>query len=201
MPGCGNQATPLPSTWLLCKEEAHLADARFEEEFSTARFYQKNQTHTCVVPLDPSISDDDSLDDDISDPNYVPVPDQHNEDSSDTTEGQPPTSKRRCRRPVLEEVHEEEDDEEDVGHATPQEERNTTNIDDGILALRWKDNKAVTMLSNDLGVYPVTTCSRYYKETKHKEQLQCPNVIKSYNANMAGIDKSDMLLHLYRTPL
>ncbi len=29
----------------------------------------------------------------------------------------------------------------------------------------------------------------------------CPAVIKSYNANMGGIDKSDMLVHLYRTPM
>ncbi|KAA0196450.1 hypothetical protein HAZT_HAZT000793 [Hyalella azteca] len=95
-------------------------------QFSTSRFYQKNQTHTTVVPLDPSISDDDSLDDDISDLNYMPVPDPHNEDTPDTTEGQPPTSKRRCRRPVLEEVH-EEDVEEDMDTATPQEKRSTTN--------------------------------------------------------------------------
>lgn len=73
--------------------------------------------------------------------------------------------------------------------------------DDGILALRWKDNKVVTMLSNDLGVEPVSTCLRYSKETKKKEEVLCPKVIKSYNANMGGIDKSDMLVHLYRTPM
>ncbi|KAA0195347.1 hypothetical protein HAZT_HAZT003510 [Hyalella azteca] len=61
-----------------------------------------------------------------SDPNYMPVPDLHNEDTPDTTKGQPPTSKRRCRRPVLEEVP-EEDVEEDMGTATPQEKRSTTN--------------------------------------------------------------------------
>ena len=73
--------------------------------------------------------------------------------------------------------------------------------DDGILALRWKDNKVVTMLSNDLGVEPVSTCLRYSKDTKKKEEVICPKVIKSYNAHMGGIDKSDMLVHLYRTPM
>ena len=73
--------------------------------------------------------------------------------------------------------------------------------DDGIMALRWKDNKVVTMLSNDLGVEPVSSCSCYSKETKKREDVICPNVIKSYNANMGGIDKSDMLVHLYKTPL
>ena len=73
--------------------------------------------------------------------------------------------------------------------------------DDGILAVRWKDNKVVTMLSTDLGVEPVTTCQRYSNETKKKDDVPCPEVIKSYNANMGGIDKSDMLVHLYRTPM
>lgn len=34
-----------------------------------------------------------------------------------------------------------------------------------------------------------------------KEQVSCPAVIKSYNANMGGIDKSDMLVHLYHIPM
>lgn len=76
-----------------------------------------------------------------------------------------------------------------------------TTTDDGILALRWKDNKVVTMLSTDLGVEPVSACLRYSKVSKRKEEVICPNVIKSYNANMGGIDKSDMLVHLYRTPM
>ena len=73
--------------------------------------------------------------------------------------------------------------------------------DDNIMALRWKDSKVVTVLSNDLGIEPVSTCSCYSKETKKKEDVPCPQVIKSYNANMGGIDKSDMLVHLYRTPM
>ena len=73
--------------------------------------------------------------------------------------------------------------------------------DDNILALRWKDNKTVTILSTDLGVQPVSKCLRYNKDTKKKEEVICPSVIKSYNANMGGIDKSDMLVHLYRTPM
>ncbi|KAJ8416033.1 hypothetical protein AAFF_G00380550 [Aldrovandia affinis] len=73
--------------------------------------------------------------------------------------------------------------------------------DDGILALRWKDNKVVTLLSTDMGVEPMSSVYRYCSDTKKKEQVSCPAVIKSYNANIGGIDKSDMLVHLYRTPL
>ncbi|KAJ8402192.1 hypothetical protein AAFF_G00370570 [Aldrovandia affinis] len=73
--------------------------------------------------------------------------------------------------------------------------------DDGILALRWKDNKVVTLLSTDMGVEPMSSVYQYCSDTMKKEQVSCPAVIKSYNANMGGIDKSDMLVHIYRTPL
>ena len=73
--------------------------------------------------------------------------------------------------------------------------------DDGILALKWKDNKVVTMLTNDLGVEPMSTVKRYSKKTKQKEDVECPSVIKNYNANMGGVDKSDMLVQLYKTPM
>ncbi|KAJ8007849.1 hypothetical protein DPEC_G00098460 [Dallia pectoralis] len=63
--------------------------------------------------------------------------------------------------------------------------------DDGILMVRWKDNEVVAWSS----VY------RYCSDTKRKEQVSCPYLIESYNANMGGIDKSDMLVHLYRTLL
>ena len=73
--------------------------------------------------------------------------------------------------------------------------------DDGILALGWKDNKVITLLSTDLGVEPASSVSWYCRDTKRKEEVCCPAVIKSYNANMGGIDKSDMLVHLCRTPV
>uniref|UniRef100_A0A3P9MFQ0 PiggyBac transposable element-derived protein domain-containing protein n=1 Tax=Oryzias latipes TaxID=8090 RepID=A0A3P9MFQ0_ORYLA len=77
----------------------------------------------------------------------------------------------------------------------------TVTSDDGILAVRWKDNKTVTFLSTDMGVAPMSTVIRYCSETKKREPVSCPAVIRSYNDNMRGIDKSDMLVHLYRTPM
>nr|XP_033952326.1 piggyBac transposable element-derived protein 3-like [Pseudochaenichthys georgianus] len=73
--------------------------------------------------------------------------------------------------------------------------------DDGILAVRWKDNRTVSLLSTDMGVEPMSSVIRYCSETKTKEPVSCPAVIRTYNANMGGIDKSDMLVHLYRTPM
>ena len=71
---------------------------------------------------------------------------------------------------------------------------------EGVMALKWKDNKVVTLLSSDTGIYPMSTVNRYDKETKTKRDIPCPNVIKQYNCHMGGIDKSDMLVHLYKTP-
>ncbi|CAM4623838.1 unnamed protein product [Leuciscus chuanchicus] len=70
-----------------------------------------------------------------------------------------------------------------------------------MMALRWKDNRVVTLVSTDMGVEAISSVYRYCSDTKRKEQVSCPAVIKSYNANMGGIDKSDMLVHLYRTPM
>lgn len=71
----------------------------------------------------------------------------------------------------------------------------------GILALRWKDNKNVTVLSSDVGVEPVGNVKRYDRNKKKRVEVPCPNVIKQYNGKMGGIDKSDMLTHLYKTPM
>ena len=72
---------------------------------------------------------------------------------------------------------------------------------DGILAMRWKDNKIVTVLSSDAGVEPMKTVLRYDRTAKEKVEVPCPNVIREYNGKMGGIDKSDMLVHLYKTPM
>ncbi|XP_053631028.2 piggyBac transposable element-derived protein 3-like [Cherax quadricarinatus] len=72
---------------------------------------------------------------------------------------------------------------------------------DSVLAVRWKDNKVVTILTNDIGINPVTKIRRYSKELKQKVEVDCPAVIKNYNAHMGGIDKNDMLVHLYKSPL
>lgn len=85
--------------------------------------------------------------------------------------------------------------------AVPRGTCNFVSSDDGILAVRWKDNKAVTLLSTDVGVQPMSVVFRYSSETKTKVPVSCPAVIKSYNAHMGGIDKSNMLVHLYRTPM
>lgn len=73
--------------------------------------------------------------------------------------------------------------------------------DDRALALRWKDNKVITLLSTDMGVGHMFLMYRYCSDTKRKEQVSCPAVIKSFNANMGGIDRSSIMVNLHRIPL
>ena len=91
---------------------------------------------------------------------------------------------------------------DDMGHTSVKRgEVDYCASDDGIIALKWKDNKVVTLLSNDKGVAPMGTVKRYCKDTKKRDPISCPSVILSYNAHMGGIDKSDMLVSLYKTPM
>lgn len=49
-------------------------------------------------------------------------------------------------------------------------------------------------------VNPISNCLQYSKEIKLREEVECPSVIKSYNTNKGGLNKSNMLVHLYRIP-
>lgn len=71
----------------------------------------------------------------------------------------------------------------------------------GVLAMCWKDNKQVNVLSSDAGIHPLSVAKRWDKEARKKVDIPCPTVIKEYNGKMGGIDKSDMLTHLYKSPM
>ena len=73
--------------------------------------------------------------------------------------------------------------------------------DEGILIAKWKDNKVVTLITNDKGIEPISKIQRYDKETNKKVLVDCPEVIKNYNSHMGGIDKNDMLIKFYKTPM
>ncbi|KAM3850292.1 piggyBac transposable element-derived protein 2-like [Diretmus argenteus] len=71
---------------------------------------------------------------------------------------------------------------------------------EGVIAVKWYDNKCVNLLSNACGIEPEETVRRWSKEAKAKIDVPCPSLILAYNAHMGGIDLSDMLVHLYKTP-
>ena len=47
------------------------------------------------------------------------------------------------------------------------------------------------------------TVKCYNREEKNKIDVKCPDVLKGYNGSigLGGIDKSNMLIYLYKTPL
>ncbi|KAI3359062.1 hypothetical protein L3Q82_002561 [Scortum barcoo] len=44
-----------------------------------------------------------------------------------------------------------------------------------------------------MGVQPTSSVPRYCSDTKRKEDVTCPALIKSYNANMVGTDRGSSL--------
>nr|XP_013771175.1 PREDICTED: uncharacterized protein LOC102193255 [Pundamilia nyererei] len=71
---------------------------------------------------------------------------------------------------------------------------------EGVIAVKWFDNKCVNLLSNASAIMPLSTVKRWSKESKAKVMIPCPSLIPAYNEHMGGIDLSDMLVHLYKTP-
>lgn len=70
-----------------------------------------------------------------------------------------------------------------------------------VIATKWHDNRAVTMLSTFAGAYPTCTIERWDKKTKEMVDVQCPSSVRSYNSNMGGVDLMDSLIALYRTKI
>lgn len=67
-----------------------------------------------------------------------------------------------------------------------------------IVAVRWFDNKAVTLLSTHTGVQPLMTAKRWNKKKEDHAVLPMPAIIDDYNKHMGGIDLLDSFLAKYR---
>lgn len=65
--------------------------------------------------------------------------------------------------------------------------------DENVCVLKWKDTKAVTMLSTSVGNTPANTCKRWCKVQKRKIDVNQPAVVKNYNTCMGGIDLCGIL--------
>lgn len=73
--------------------------------------------------------------------------------------------------------------------------------DSNIIFIKWHDNNIVTFCSNASGVYPLHNVRRYSQKEKKFVQVEQPHVVKLYNANMGGVDRSDQNISLYRTAI
>lgn len=78
------------------------------------------------------------------------------------------------------------------------EEQSTTFQGIDMTAVCWKDNKAVTLLSTYVGAEPVTKVDRFDKSKRAKIKIDCPHIIKEYNAHMGGVDLMDSFIGRYR---
>ena len=67
-----------------------------------------------------------------------------------------------------------------------------------IVAVRWFDNKAVTLLSSYIGPEPVEMARRWDKKAKEYINIERPAVVQEYNRFMGGIDLLDSLLAKYK---
>lgn len=71
---------------------------------------------------------------------------------------------------------------------------------EGVITVKWFDNKFVKLLSNFCGIMRPITVKHWSKEVHIKIAIPCPSIIPAYNQHMGGIDLSDMLVHMYKTP-
>lgn len=74
-----------------------------------------------------------------------------------------------------------------------------TRCDNQISATKWKDSKCVTLISNATGAEPHSVVKRWSKTENKEIEVPCPDVVKSYNQNMGGVDICDQQMECYRT--
>lgn len=71
--------------------------------------------------------------------------------------------------------------------------------DEEVLALKWVDNKVITMASTRHGPEPFTPARRYARADRAYVQVQMPDVVSQYNVNMGGVDLHNRMLAHYRS--
>lgn len=67
-----------------------------------------------------------------------------------------------------------------------------------ISAVRWYDNRAVTLLSTKTGLEPVMLANRWDKAARVHVEVPMPAVVDDYNKHMGGVDELDQYLGAYR---
>lgn len=68
-----------------------------------------------------------------------------------------------------------------------------------IIAVKWYDNKSVSLILSFIGVHPVEQVNRWSLSQKKYVTVDRPQIVKNYNLHMGGVDLNDMLVALYRT--
>ena len=68
-------------------------------------------------------------------------------------------------------------------------------------AVKWFDNRGVTLLSPYAAIEPLTNVQRFDRKINRRVQVECPSIVTTYNQFMGGVDLLDSLLALYRIPV
>ena len=70
-----------------------------------------------------------------------------------------------------------------------------------IRAVKWFDNKVVSLLTMFDSAYLLRDVSRYDRKNKIKASTPCPKMVCTYNKCMGGVDILDSLIGLYQTKI
>ena len=72
--------------------------------------------------------------------------------------------------------------------------------DNSLVAKSWFDNKQVLLISNFIGKEPLEQCAaRFDHILKRKKNISRPESVELCNEYMRDMDKSDMMLAIYRS--
>ena len=65
---------------------------------------------------------------------------------------------------------------------------------EGIATIKWMDIRSGHMITTADSCPLTTTVKRRQKGTSEKLSVVCPEILKTYNYNMVGVDKSDQVI-------
>ncbi|KAF6039786.1 hypothetical protein EB796_001938 [Bugula neritina] len=65
---------------------------------------------------------------------------------------------------------------------------NRVEDNNNIIAVRWYDNQAVTLLSSLTGLEPTAEARRWVKKDQEYQRFSMPAIVEAYNKNMGSID-------------
>lgn len=71
-------------------------------------------------------------------------------------------------------------------------------VDDDLVICKWNDNSVVTLASNAASVFPLNKAKRFSQTEKKHILVDQPSLVKLYNENMGGVDRSDQNIGQYR---